>query len=217
MPGLSERLGTLGADESRELVHGEVEHRRVVSAIRSAELRERLNCHMSDCRRDAAESSADAAPRIAVLARRGPERAKHGQAVKGIQIVAGSLARRRLDLVREARSLGLQRVLQAEVQINPVEQIDGGALEARPLLGVDLPRRIGLPLDLLQMGRERLEREIAIRALTHAKKRKHFRVVDEEHRLRIGDLGPEEHVEEPLVGADSPAFIRECLPSTDEK
>ena len=111
----------------------------------------------------------------------------------------------------------MNAVLEAEQQIEAIEEVHGRGLESGPLLRFDGARGHGLLGDLLEMWRESAKREVSIRSLALADEPQYFRIIDDEGGLPIGHLWAEEDVEEPFRGPDRPALVAERLLAADHE
>jgi hypothetical protein len=102
----------------------------------------------------------------------------------------------------------LHRVLEPQVEVDPLVEVDHRPLEAGSLLRVDGLGGRGLVLDLAEEGADLLEGEVAVglRELL-ADQREDVWIVDHEGGLGVRQLGPEEDVEEPLVGPHGPRLL----------
>src|SRR5439155_13624346 len=163
-----------------------------------------------------AQGLADAAPGVRACSRRRREGTESRELCKLLMSLAGLGGCDGFELRVESRSTGhLQRILQTVIEVDALEERDDGALEAGALFSVDVVRRRGLTLDFVEVRREGLEREIAGGGLLQPEEAEHLRIVDHEHRLFLGDTGPEHDVEQPLVGTDRPAEVLEALLTAD--
>ena len=174
--------------------------------------------------------------RVALAQRRGAERLAGGAPRLGRGALArqdrpevGEPRERRVPLLGAGRvrageldeepgaPLDLDRVLQAEVEVDALREVHHRALEPGPLLRVHPLRRGRLLLDRLQVGLEHGEREAALRGLRQAEEPEDVGVVDLEDWLCVGELGTEHDVEEPLVRADRAPLVLERLRAADEQ